>query len=130
MRRLLTSKWMCAFGCVFGVMTICAWAQTSGAVQQVVTEDGKQESIPSRVVEFKAVETDPNLMLPATAVDYPHCLSDGSLVLRSIDWEAVNKTPKGQFPKYNENVMIVRGKKTQTILSTSISDLTDFNIAD
>jgi len=130
MRRFLSFKWMCAFGYVFGVMAIWARAQTPGAVQQAVAEYGKQELIPSKVMEFKAVETDPNFTLPATAVDYPHCLSDGSLVLRSIDWEAVNKTPKGQFPKYNENVMIVRGKKTQTILSTSISDLTDFNIAD
>ena len=57
----------------------------------------------------------------------PALPSDGSLVLHSIDWETVMKTPKGKFPKYNEIVTIVRGKKTKTILSTSISDLTEFN---
>jgi hypothetical protein len=86
--------------------------------------------IPTRGVEFKAVETDPNLALPAATTDYPHCLSDGSLVLQSVDWESLKKTPKGKFPKYNDIVTIVRGKSTQTILSTSISDLTDFNDLD
>jgi hypothetical protein len=101
-----------------------------GAAQPITTEDGRQEFIPSRVVEFKAVETDPNFTLPSSLVDYPHCLSDGSLVLRSIDWEAVKKTPKGQIPKYNENVMVVHGKKTQTISPTVISDLTSFHELD
>jgi len=127
MKRSLYSKWILAFGCTLGVLATCAGAQSSSAIQQITTEDGKQEMIPTRVVEFKAVETDPDFALPAASVDYPHCLSDGSLVLHSIDWETVMKTPKGKFPKYNEIVTIVRGKKTKTILSTSISDLTEFN---
>ena len=130
MRRSLSSRWMRAFGCVLGIMAACAPAQTSSAVQQIATEDGKQELIPSRVVEFKAVETDPGFALPSGSVEYPHCLSDGSLVLREFDWEAVIKTPKGKFPKYNDFVMIVQGKKTKTISSTTISDLTDFNVMD
>ncbi|MDR3773843.1 MAG: hypothetical protein P4L26_10875 [Terracidiphilus sp.] len=130
MRRSLSSKWMCVFGSVFGILATCARAQTPAAVQQIATEDGKQEMIPTRVVEFKAVETDPNLALPTATTDYPHCLQDGSLVLQSVDWQAVMKTPKGKFPKYNDTVTIIRGKKTQTILSTSISDLTDFNALD
>jgi hypothetical protein len=118
---------MCSFTAVLGIATTCARAQTLGAVQQVATEDGKQELVQSKIVEFKAVETDPSFALPAATVDYPHCLSDGSLVVHTVDWQSVMKTPKGKFPKYNEIVTIVRGKKTQTILSTSISDLTDFN---
>jgi hypothetical protein len=127
MRRSLSSKWICALGSVLGILATSARAQTSGAVQQIATDDGKQELIPSRVVQFKAVETAPDFALPAATVDYPHCLSDGSLVVQTIDWKAVTKTAKGKFPKYNEIVTIVRGKKTQTILSTNISDLTDFN---
>jgi hypothetical protein len=121
---------VCAFGCILGVLAACAGAQTASGVQQVATEDGKQQLVPSRNLEFKAVETDPNFALPATSVDYPHCLSDGSLVVHTIDWEALKNRPKGQFPKYNEIVTIVRGKKTQTILSTSISDLTDSLVVD
>src|SRR5271165_1862243 len=109
MRRFLSSRWVCAFGPVLGILAISARAQTSSAVQQIATEDGKQGLIPTRAAEFKAVEVDPGFALPAATVDYPHCLSDGSLVLRSIDWDALKKTPKGQFPKYNENVLIVRG---------------------
>ncbi len=85
---------------------------------------------PTRAVEFKAVETHPNFALPTATTDYPHCLQDGSLVLQSVDWETVMKTPKGKFPKYNDIVTIVQGKKTKTTLSTSISDLTDFNALD
>ena len=129
MRRSLYSKWVCPLSCVLGIVATCARAQTAGAAQQIATGDG-QQLIPSRGVEFKAVETDPTFALPSTQTDYPHCLSNGSLVLQSVDWEAVNKTPKGKFPKYNDIVTIVQGKKTQTILSTSISDLTDFNVLD
>ena len=125
--RSLSSKWMCAFACVLGVLTAYARAQTAAAVQQIATDDGKQQLVPSRNVEFKAVETDPTFSLPSSSIEYPHCLSDGSLVLRTVDWQAVNRTPKGQFPKYNDSVILVRGKKMQTILSTSISDLTDIN---
>ena len=120
-------SWTCAFGCILVIPALCAQAQTSGAVEQIAREDGKQQLIPTRVVEFKAIETDPSFSLPSSSVDYPHCLSDGSLVLRTVDWQSVNKTPKGQIPKYNDSVTLVRGKKTQTIRSTSISDLTDIN---
>jgi len=89
-----------------------------------------QQLIPLKAVDFRAVETDPGFSLPSTTVDYSHCLSDGSLVLRSIDWEALKKRPKGTFPKYDETVTIVEGKKNQAILSKSISDLTDFNVLD
>ena len=121
------SSWTCAFSCVLVISALCAQAQTSGAVEQIAREDGKQQLIPTRVVEFKAVETDPSFSLPSSGVDYPHCLSDGSLVVHTIDWATVMKAPKGTIPKYNEIVTIVLGKKTQTILSTSISDLTDVN---
>ena len=121
------SSWTCALGCVLLIPALCAQAQTSGAVQQIATDDGKQQLIPTRVVEFKVIETDPSFSLPSSSVDYPHCLSDGSLVVHTIDWATVMKAPKGTIPKYNEVVTIVRGKKTQTILSTSISDLTDVN---
>lgn len=76
------------------------------------------------------MEATADVALPAVTTDYPHCLSDGSFVLQSVDWEAVKKTPKGQFPKYNDIVLIVRDKKAQSILSSSISDLTDFNVVD
>src|ERR1700752_2028519 len=89
---------------VFSITAVCAQSQTLAGVQQVPTEDGKQQLVPSRMVEFKPVETDPALSLPAATVEHPHCLSDGSLVLRSIDWDTVKKTPKGAFPKYNETV--------------------------
>jgi len=128
MRWNRCSKWMCAFGCVLGILATRAQAQSVGAVQQIATADGKQQLIPSKVVEFRAVETD--FPLPAITTDYPHCLSDGAIVLQSVDWEALKKTPKGQFPKYNDIVSIVRSKKAQTIFSSNISDLTDFNVAD
>ncbi len=118
---------MCALLCVVGALATRAIAQTANTVQQVATEDGTKELVPTKVIEFKAVETDPDFALPATAVDYPHCLSDGSLVVHTVDWDALRSRPKGQFPKYNQIVTIVRGKKTATILSSSISDLTDFN---
>lgn len=128
MRQARVSNWMCAIVCVLGISGTCAWAQSSGAVKQLATEDGKQELIPSKVVEFKAVETDPDFALPATQADYPHCLSDGSLVVHTTDWKTAMKAPKRTIPKFNEIVTIVRGKKTKTILSTSISDLTDINL--
>jgi hypothetical protein len=130
MRRSLSCNWMCALGCVLGILATRARAQTAGGFQQIATEDGKQEQIPLRVVEFKVAEPDPNFSFPSATVDYPHCLSDGSLVLQSVDWEAVKNTPKGKFPKYNDIVTITRDKKTQTILSSSIADLTDFNVLD
>ncbi len=127
MRRKLV--WLCFCGCILGVVPVCVQAQV-GAAQQVALADGGQQVIPLRGVEFKTVETDPKFSLPATTTDYPHCLSDGALVLQTIDWDALKRTPKGKFPKYNDIVMILRDKKTQTILSASISDLTDFNVTD
>lgn len=103
---------------------------TYGQSAEIHTRDGTQEFVPTKSVEFKAVETDPNFSLPATQEEFPHCLSDGSLVLRTIDWEMVNRTPKGQIPKYNKIVTIVHDKTTRTILSTGINDLTDYQIAD
>lgn len=102
------------------------WAQAL----ETPIKDGTQEFIPSKNVEFKAVESDPNFNLPAIQEEFPHCLSDGSLVLRTVDWEKVNRTPKGQFPRYDQIVTVVQGKKAQTILSARINDLTDFQIAD
>jgi hypothetical protein len=82
-------------------------------------------------VEFKAVETDPDFDLPPATTDYPHCLSDGSLVLQSVDWNGgLRKLKEGKLSEYDRIVTIVRGKKAQTILSTSISDLTDFHVRD
>jgi hypothetical protein len=121
---------MFSLSCVLGILAARCGAQSSGAVQQIFTEDGKQQFVPARTVEFKAVETDPTFALPSTTENYPHCLADGSMVLESVDWEALKKTPKGKFPKYNDIVTIVRGKKIQTILSAGISDLTDFNVLD
>jgi hypothetical protein len=124
MRQFLSSTWICAFG----ILAIGVGAQTaSNMVQQVDPGNGKNELVPTKVVEFKTVEMEPDFALPATSVDYPHCLSDGSLVVHTVDWAAATKTPKGKFPKYNETVTIVRGKKMLTISSTSISDLTEFN---
>lgn len=123
----LDLKSVCAFGLIIGCLAACAKAQTAGAVQPVATEDGKKELVPAKVVDFKALDAGPGFSLPSATVDYPHCLSDGSLVVHTVDWEALKNRPKGQFPKYNQIVTIVRGKKTQTILSTSISDLTDFD---
>lgn len=114
---------------VFGVVAMFAEAQ-DGVTQAIRTGDGTPQFVPSRNVEFKAVETDPTFSLPPTTENYPHCFSDGSLVLQSVDWEALKKTPKGKFPKYDDIVTIVQGKKTQTISSTSIADLTDFNVLD
>jgi len=130
MRRSLAYGLVCVVGCVLGILATCSQAQTQGGVQQIATEDGKQELIPLRVVEFKAVEADQNFSLPSITTDYPHCLSDGSLVLQSIDWEGLKNTPKGKFPKYNDIVTIAGYKKSQTILSANISDLTDFNVLD
>jgi hypothetical protein len=124
MRQTQSSKWVCVLCFVFGVLA------KDGVSQTIRTGDGTQQFVPSRNVEFKAVETDLGFSLPSTTVSYPHCLSDGSLVLQTFDWEALKKTPKGKFPKYNQIVTIVQGKKTQTILSASITDLTDFNVLD
>lgn len=101
-----------------------------GVAQAIRIVDGTQQFVPSRSVTFKAVETDPGFSLPSSTENYPHCLADGSLVLASVDWEALKKTPKGKFPKYNDVVTIVQGKTTQTLLSASITDLTDFNVLD
>lgn len=115
-----------AASCVVLFITAAfAQSRTAEAPQEVAMENGTHEFLPSKVVDFEPGETDPSFALPAITNDYPHCLSDGSLVLRSTDWDAVRSTPKGKIPKYNEIVTIVRGKKTQTILSAGISDLTD-----
>jgi hypothetical protein len=127
MTRSLCVKWICAFGCVTGALTTCAAAQTANTTQQIAIEGGNKELVPTRVVEFKAMESDPTFALPSTGVDYPHCLSDGSLVVHTIDWATVLNAPRGAIPKYNQTVTIVRGKKTETISSTTISDLTDIN---
>ncbi len=115
MKSLRFARWISAGGVLFGVLAACA--QT-------------QQFVPSKTLEFKAVESDPNFALPSTQVDFPHCLSDGSLVLQTIDWDAVRKAPKGTIPKYNRIVMVIQGKKVQTISSTSITGLTDFYIED
>src|SRR5579871_2149750 len=120
-------------GSVFG--TVCGLLATfaltlHGTAQEIHTTDGVTQFVPSKSVEFKAVETDPNFALPATQDEFPHCLSDGSLVLHTVDWEALKNQPKGAFPKYNQIVTIVKGKTERTILSTSINDLTDFQIVD
>jgi hypothetical protein len=127
-RQIRSAKCRCVLGIVFSVLATYAQAQ-NGGTEEIRTGE-TQQFIPSRNVEFKAVESDPTFQLPPTQVEYPHCLSDGSLVLRTIDWEALKNRPKGSFPKYNEIVSIVQGKKTQTILSASISDLTDFQGVD
>ena len=129
MLQTQSSKWVCALCFVFGLLTLRAEAQ-GGMTQAIRTGDGTQQFVPTRNVEFKAVETDPGFSMPSTTVDHPHCLADGSLVLQTFDWEALKKTPKGKFPKYNQIVTMVQGKKTQTILSASITDLTDFNVLD
>ena len=112
---------------VLAMLTACAPAQTAAANQPVDLGNGVQQFIPTKNVDFEAVKTDPGFSLPNNSVDQPQCLPDGSLVLHTIDWKTVNSTPKGQIPKYNQIVTIVRGATTQTILSTSINDLTDFN---
>ncbi len=127
MRQPFTSMCTCAFGFVVTLGATCVAAQMGNTVQQVAAEGGKQQFVPSRSVEFKPVEMAADFALPSATVDYPLCLADGSLVVHTIDWEAVLKTPKGKFPKYTELVTIVRNKKTQTISSASISDLTEFN---
>ncbi len=125
-----SSKWMYVFGASLCALTYASHAQISGGVQQVAIEDGKQELVPAKVVEFKPVETDPGFELPAITTDYPHCLSDGSLVIRSVDWQTLKNKPKGAFPKYNDFALVVQGKNSQTVQSAKISDLTDFNVTD
>jgi hypothetical protein len=129
MRGTLSAKRKCSISFFFVILAACAQAQNGGS-GEIRTKDGTQEFIPSKNVEFKAVASDPNFTLPAIQEEYPHCLSDGSLVLHTIDWEALKKLPKGAFPKYNRIVTIAHGKTTLTILSTRINDLTDFQIAD
>jgi len=127
--RLQSALRIWASGFALGFVAAYCPAQTA-AVQQIATTDGNQQLIPTRNLDFEPVETDPGLTLPSAWEAWPHCLSDGSLVLNAVDWEALKNTPKGSFPKYNHIVLIVQGKKTQTILSTSISGLTDFQIRD
>lgn len=124
MRLALYSKCTCVFS------VVCSILATYVPAQEIHTTDGATEFVPSKNVEFKTVDSDPNFMMPATQVEYPHCLSDGSLVLHTIDWKAVNSTPKGQFPRYNQIVTIAKGNTEQTILSTGVNDLTDYQIAD
>ena len=102
----------------------------AGAAQEIGAAAGSQQLVPSKILDFEPAETDPNLTLPAIMNAYPHCLSDGSLVVHTTDWEAENRAPKGTIPKYDYTVTIVRGKKTQSISSTGISDLTDFTVRD
>jgi hypothetical protein len=117
----------------FGLIALCSlftFHTACGQSLELRTKDGTQEFVPSKNVEFKVVDSDPNFKLPAIQEEFPHCLSDGSLVLRTVDWETVNRTAKGQFPRYDEIVTVVRGKTTRTILSSSINDLSDFQTAD
>ncbi|HET7103557.1 MAG TPA: hypothetical protein VFI20_05680 [Terracidiphilus sp.] len=127
MQRFLSFRWIFALSVVLGTLAGTARAQTPGAFQQIRTGDGNQEQIPVRLVQFEPVKTSPGFSLPAATVDYPHCLSDGSLVVHTIDWATIMKAPRGTIPKYNQIVSIVHDGKTQTIVSTGISDLTDFN---
>lgn len=131
MGRIRFTKWIRVFSLVPAILAPAfAQSQADAGIQAVDVGNGMRELVPSRIVDFEAVESEPNLSLPSTTVDYPHCLSDGALVLISIDWDAVKKTPKGKIPKYNEIVTVVQGKTAKAILSASISDLTDFDVSD
>jgi len=112
---------------IFAALSSYALAQTAGAVQSVDVGNGVHEIIPTKTVDFEPVKSDQSFELPNTRVDQMQCLSDDSLAMHTIDWKTVNATPKGQIPKYNQVVTIVRGTKMQSILSTSITDLTDFD---
>lgn len=127
MKRFPSFVCACAISFVALSQVTYARAQASGGVQRISLGDDKQELIQLKKVEFKAVETAPDFSLPAATVDYPHCLSDGSLVVHTIDWATVMKAPKGTIPKYNEIVTIVRGKKTQTVSSKDISEFVEVN---
>ena len=112
---------------VFGILFACAHAQALAAIQESAAGNGEQQPVPARDVEFKAAEIASDFNLPSGTIDYPHCLSDGSNVLRWVDWEAVQKKLKeGTLTRYDDIVTIVRGRQARTIPSTSISDLTDF----
>ena len=130
MQRFSPFKGAGAFVFALGALAACTFCGARGSAQQKGTDSATQQLIPSKVVEFKAVETDSNFTMPSTTIDYPHCLSGGALVLRSVDWDALKKAPKGTFPKYNEIVTIIRHKTATTLKSTNISDLTDFNVTD
>jgi hypothetical protein len=128
MQRSLSFVNLC--GRTVVIVSLSVLAQSPGVAQLIATDDGNQQFIPSKAIVFKAVETDPSFVLPSTMTDYPHCLSNGALVVQSVDWDALKKAPKGKFPKYNHIVSVVQDKKTETILSANIADLTDFNVTD
>lgn len=125
MRRIQFVEWLSVVSIMAGIPA--GIAQAPAADQTVDVGNGVHEFIPSKAVDFEAVKTDPGFALPSGWVEPLQCLADGSIAMHTVDWKSVINTPKGQFPKYNQIVAIVRGTKTQTILSTSISDLTDFN---
>ncbi len=116
---------------VFNILFAGAQAQALAAIQESASGNDGQLPVPARNVEFKATETVSDFNLPFGTIDYPHCLTDGSIVLRWVDWDAMQKKLKeGTLSKYDDIVTIVRGKQARTILSTNISDLTDFYVHD
>lgn len=110
-------------------------AQSSKALQDVVSAAGAQQFVPSKTLDFKPVESDPDFPLPPTTTGYPHCESDGALVLDALDVEslntaAVNAASRKPLSPVNYTSITIRGKRIQTVSSSAISDLNDLTVWD
>ena len=110
-------------------------AQSSKAIQDVVSATGAQQLVPSKTLEFKPVESDADFPLPPATIGYPHCESDGALVLDVLDVESLNKAAvnaasRKPLSPVNYRLITIRGKKIQTVSSSAISDLNDLTVWD
>lgn len=102
-----------------------AFAQTPGiGVDNAPKGEGGQVAaagsiqVPTRTLEFKAIDSDPALSLSPITTLPPHCTSDGSLFLDLLD-------PKDLA---RHTVVSVRGRRTQTYSPSAISDLHSIHV--
>jgi hypothetical protein len=76
--------------------------------------------VPTRILEFKPVESDSTLTISPVTTFPLHCTSDGALFLDMLNVEDLHK----------HTVISIRDKKTQTYSPTAIPDLHDIHVFD
>jgi hypothetical protein len=94
-----------------------------------------QQSVPTKTIEFKAVESDSNFSLPPVTNGLPHCNSDGALVLDAMDAGSLNKRAEDAAARkpltaVQYTLITIRGRTIQTVSSSAISDLNDLFVLD
>lgn len=118
-----------------GIIPSGCRAQTNTATHDVASATGGQQFVPSKTLDFEPVASDVDFPLPPVTTGYPHCESDGALVLDALDVESLNKAARDAASRrplspVSYTLITIRGKKVQTVSSAAISDLNDVTVWD